>query len=154
MKLPQKFITYKEAEEQYGLSKNVLKVLKGTKPELAHIFKGAYPVCVDINFFIRRHEFKTTMCLKAQELVYFLEEYFSRTEIGKTIADLYGGPYIPIVRSMEKDIWLLDAFTTDTRVSGVIYKIYRYWWAIERRLRRQGTSISKILDNRMLKEIE
>ena len=152
MKLPQKFITYKEAEEQYGLSKNALKVLKSTKPELAHIFKGAYPVYVDINFFIRRHEFKTTMCLRAQELAYLLEGYFSQTEIGKTIANLYGGYYKTIVSCMEKDIWLLDALTTDTRVSGVIYKIYRYWWAIERRFRRQGTSISKILDNRMLKE--
>ena len=149
MKLPQKFITYEEAEEQYGFSKNTLNAIRRAKPELAYIFKGTRPTYVDINFFIRRHKFKITMCLKAQELVYFLEEHFSRAEIGKTIANLYGGNYKTIVSYMEKDIWLLDTFTTDTRVSGVIYKIYRYWWAIERRLRRKGTSISKILENRM-----
>lgn len=151
MKLPQKFITYEAAEEQYGFSTNALNVMKSVKPELAHIFKGTKPACVDINYFIRRYEFKIAMCLKAQELVYFLEEYFSLTEIGKAIANLYGGNNLSIVRAMEKDIWLPVEFTTYTRGSEVIYKIYRYWWAIERRLRRRGTSISEILDNRMSK---
>ena len=136
--------------EKYEINRNTLDVCvhTGVIPD-KHITRKL----INEEYILKIQNFKRKMQLKNQELYYLLMEYFNAVEIAKqcSIKDITLDSMSDYLRD---GLFRLDDSTLlNTRVSKRAIYAYRYWWKIERRLRRRGASISKILDMRMEKYV-
>ena len=146
----QNWISFQEFENKYNLIENSLNVFKATKKQHAIAFRGKRKSSqVDEYYFLRRHLFKQKVHFCAQDVYYLVSEHFSDADIARFLQNTFGGTYDGFRSYLN-----LSLFNSNTDTILAIcpsknhLKLFKYWWQIERRLRRRGASISKILDKR------
>ena len=157
--MKRKWVTVKAFCQNHNLSKESVETNKSTGRFPKEIFKkekGALTL-IDENWYIRRKEFALKAKMATHDLYYLLEEHFNSSDIAKEICRQIGKDidYRSLVVYFKQGMFYGDTDTiTDINLSRNRVAMYRYWWKIERRLRRRGTSIEKILDKRAIKYYE
>jgi hypothetical protein len=132
--------------EKYEINRNRLDVFvhNGRIPDV-HTTKK------DINedYLLKIQDFKRKVQFRNQELYYLLSEHFKNIEISRVCVN--GGLTSESISDyLRYNVFMVEECNIlNTRISRTALACYRYWWKIERRLRRRGASIAKILDNRM-----
>jgi len=141
-------IPIEDFTSKYGVGKGALwvKISQDKLPREVMIGKGI----VNHSWFLRRWQFQNYVKEANQSLVYLLEENFSLSEIAKTITSRYGGNTDSIREFMDKGLFALQG--EDIKIATKVHKnswlVFKYFKAVERRLKRKGTSIEKILTQR------
>ncbi len=140
--------------ELHETSKNNIHTQKsiGRIPDEAFVLKGKRALAINTRYFYRRWDFirKVTNC--NHDLYYLLVEYFPVQEIAETISKKYGGSHNSIAQYLNVDMFTKPEAKLKTILPKNAWYIYKYFRAIERRLKRRGASIEKILDKRMMKD--
>jgi len=138
--------------EAYDISYQSLLSMKCQNKYPEHIFsKSGQYIYVDEAYFVRRWEFSIKVKLSNQDLYALLSLYFPIIEIARAIKSYtkISSTEREISTHLREDTFMVGEGLNKTRISSIKWAIFRYWWAIERRLKRKGTSIAKILDRRI-----
>lgn len=144
------YISYANAKENYGINSDSLAAMKSNKIHPEWVFKRDGKIAyVDINYFKKRVAFRDKIQKKAQDLCLLLEEHFSTLEMARVIERHSDVSKSTIAQYFNDDLFRTNESLTNVGISKVIFAMYRYWWKVERRLKRRGASIEKILDKRM-----
>ncbi len=137
--------------DKYNVGRGALwvRVSNKTLPKEVMLGKGV----VNEAWFLRRWSFMNTVREMNQSLVYLLEEEFSLVEISKTIAKRYGGSDTSIKEYLVHTLFSIkgDEVKIATRVHQRAARVFKYARFIDNKLKRQGSSIEKMLDARMEK---
>jgi len=136
---------------KYGVSENIISVglSTGRFPRSITYKPTKQATWIDERFFLKRIKFKIFVINSNHDLYYLLSEYFSDAAIGKVVRESYGGSAQGWSTYFSKRLFCPSELKLDIRVSKTDWRFFKYWWVIERRLRRRGTNITKILDRRM-----
>lgn len=134
--------------EKYNISSDTLmsRRSQGTIPKSA--FYKDTVTHIKESYFTRRWEIIRRIQLDNQDLYYLITEHFSTLELCRAIQKRYGGSVGSYSVYFQKSLFSQEG---DTRITiGVIaWRVYKYFRAINNRLKRRGASIEKILDKRM-----
>ena len=137
--------------DKYNVGRGAIwvRVSNGTLPRNVMLGKGI----VNEAWFIRRFKFMDYVREMNQSLVYLLEEDFSIEEISRTIVAKYGGKQTSIREYMNHTLFSIkgDEVKIATRVHSRARRVFKYAKFIDNKLKRQGSSIEKMLDLRMEK---
>ena len=139
--------------ELYETSENNIHAQKsnGRIPTEAFVLNGKRAVAINARYFYRRWDFIRKVTNSNHDLYYLLVEYFPVQEIAETISKKYGGSHNSIAQYLNVDMFTKPDAKLKTTLPKNAWYIYKYYRAIERRLKRRGASIAKILDKRILK---
>ena len=141
------WISRDELAQKYDLNRSAIDVFVHKKILPAKHIKNNM---INETYLIRVKEFKRKMQLRNQDLYYLICEHFSADELGKACHIGYV-ELNSLIKYFRDALFRIDNSTIlDIRISKRALIAYRYWWKIERRLRRRGASIAKILDKRMV----
>jgi hypothetical protein len=141
--------------EKYNLNLASIKTLKhrgSLSPDAFHRSRGS--IYAKEEYFVRRINFFYECIELSQKVTYLLEEHFSQSEIAREILR-HNNIEITHAKTVSMSAMLREGLFTRyfgvelLKVNKLIWYTARYAWAIERRLKRRGTSIDKILDRRM-----
>lgn len=106
---------------------------------------------INESYFVTKLEKIRRMKMANQDLYYLISQHFTNRELVEVV---FGKQISSAEVYISNDLFMYDDRSIiDLRFPKNGVKLYRYWWKIERRLRRKGASISKILDNRMYNDI-
>ncbi len=146
----QNWINFSDFENKYNLKENSLNVFRTTNKKHAIAFrKKGKTSQADEFYFLRRYEFKKRVQFCAQDVYYLVSEHFSDADIARFLSKTFGGTHESYQTYFSFNLF---SRSTDTILSIQIpqthLKLFKFWWQIERRIRRRGASISKILDRR------
>ena len=141
--------------EKYNLHHNTLMVRKsGGYISSDAFYKSPKHAVMQVNekWFIKRWELIKRVQLDNQELYYLITEYFSTMTLCREIKNLYGGSVGSYSEYFARDLF---SQSSDNRIKvGIVaWRVWRYFRTIERRLKRRGTSMTKMLDKRMMEEV-
>jgi len=140
------WISRDELAEKYDLNRGAIDVFVHKKILPAKHVKNNM---INETYLLKVREFKRKMQLRNQDLYYLICEHFSTYQLAKACHIGYV-ELDSLIRYFRDTLFRIDNTTIlDIRISKRALVAYRYWWKIERRLRRRGASIAKILDNRM-----
>jgi hypothetical protein len=140
--------------EKYALSEGSIRVMKSSgrlPPSAFH--KDKKNIYVKEEYFLRKIKFYDDLKELAQNCYFLLEHHFCDSDIART-ALMFNG-----VDANESTINSMRSFLNNALFSNVTrgeklntsrltWYMARYAWSIERRLRRKGASIKKVIDNR------
>jgi hypothetical protein len=140
--------------EKYEMNHSTLRTMRSERkiPPSAFV-KDTKTLYVQEEFFVRRINFFKKCAAIAQSCCFLLEDHFSSSEISREILKHNNvSPTKPKTNSMN-DFLRHGLFNTYTgietiRTNKLLWQTARYAWAIERRLKKRGASIQKVLDNR------
>ena len=127
-----------------------MSVYKKTNKKASKAFSGKYKSSlVDENYFLRINSFKLKIKFYAQDLYFLLSEHFTDSEIAREMARQFGGSYEKYIQYINNTLFSsCDQTILATKIPLGDLRMYRYWWKIERRLKRRGATICKMLDKR------
>ncbi len=103
---------------------------------------------VDKNWFERRWAFQHQVKMYNQEVYYLLEENFCTLEMARTIERVSRATMSELTSYLQYTLFKRLDGKLGVGLSPAEYAVYRYGHAIDRRLKHNGTSITKILDIR------
>jgi hypothetical protein len=137
------YLTYHDAKEFYGMSREVLHVMKWNNklhPDVFKKYDGR--VYVDINYFLRFRVLKRKLTHLAQQAVYFLETFTSVQHSGRIVAALYGGSSASLAEVIRVDLFAVDQDSlTNLQLSQNMLRIFRLYRKIKHLMRQQGLSV-------------
>ncbi len=140
-----------EFAQRYGVSGSSIMSNRATGylPDAAFYTLNRNSILqVKEEYFIRRWDLIERVKYDNQELFYLITEHISADELSRTIQKLYGGNAHSIGMYFCRGLFSLNDENV-MKVGNIAWKVWRYFRAVERRLKRRGTSMSKILDKRM-----
>lgn len=144
-----RYITYQEAEENYGMNSGVLAVQKSIQRFPEGVFRRIERRAeIDINFFLRRQEFNSVNREAAQEIYYFFDGICSIASLGRTISKIYNVNGSSIATHISKNCFASDCeLSGRSQVSLQGITSIRFYKKINRLLKKIfGTSIDDVLD--------
>ena len=144
-------MTIRAFAEKYNMSRDSIMSLRCTGYLPQRIFsipKGEKITHIDESYYTRRWNFKKMVKYDNQELYYLITEHFSTKELSTEIYKSYGGSLCSYNMYFGTTLFSLVEQTT-LKVTMLEWRVWRYFRSIERRLKRRGTSMKDILDNRM-----
>jgi hypothetical protein len=137
---------------KYDISYQSMMSMRSQNKYPEYIFhKVGRHLYVDESYFLKRWEFIRKVNLRNQDLYHLLAEHFSEAEMARAIKEYtkVKSALTSISAHLREDTFMLGDGTNQTIISPIKWAVYRYASAIERRLKRRGASIEKILDRRM-----
>ena len=151
--MKQKWLRLSTFCEKYKIQEATITVAKSTGILPSHIFRTVELdfMQIDEAWYIRRKEFRMKVRNRIHDLYYFLTEHFSLSDVAREVVKYRKGNvnYSSIVMYFNQDLFMEAPETLHAiKLTPNMWAMYRYWWAIERRLRRRGASIAKVLDRR------
>ncbi len=146
----QNWISFADFEHKYDLKEDSLHAFRAMNKKHTIAFrKKGKSNQVDEVYFLRRHEFKKKVQLRAQDVYYLISEHFSDADIARFLSETFGGTYSSYQVYLSSNLFSASIGTIlSIEVPKRNLKLFRFWWQIERRIRRRGASIAKILDRR------
>jgi hypothetical protein len=149
------YLSVNDFSELYGCTPELVRATHKRGNHNRAFKKKGKTLYVDKTYFDRRLKFRKAVTDFGQDVCYLLEEHFSLSEISRTLLSNNGERRTEAkINSMSMylsgDLFAREessVFVTD--IPKRLEMLAKYGWKIERRLRRRGTSISKILDRRM-----
>ncbi len=144
------WISFADFKNKYSLKENSLNVFRTTNKEHAIAFRKKGKINqVDEFYFLRRHTFKRKVHFCAQDVYYLVSEHFSDADIARFLSKTFGGTYESYRTYFNSYLFSINTDTIlSIQVSKTHLKLFKFWWQIERRIKRRGASIAKILDKR------
>ena len=141
--------------EKYNLNLASIKTLKhngSLSPDAFHKSRGN--TYAKEEYFARRINFFHKCVEISQCMVYLLEEHFIQSDISREILkhnniEVTHSNIVTMNGLLRGGLFARYEGIVLLKVNKLIWYTARYAWAIERRLKRRGTSIDKILDRRM-----
>lgn len=146
----QNWISFADFENKYDLKEDSLHAFRAVtkKHKIAFRKKGKINQ-VDECYFLRRYEFKKKVHFCAQDVYYLISEHFSDADIASFLSKTFGGTQGSYQAYFNSNLFSASIGTIlSIEVPKRNFKLFRLWWQIERRIRRRGASIAKILDRR------
>ncbi len=134
--------------EKYNISSDTLMSRRSQGTIAKSAFYKDTVTHIKESYFTRRWEIIRRIQLDNQDLYYLITEHFSTLELCRAIQKRYGGSVGSYSGYFQKSLFEQKG---DTKITiGVIaWRVYKYFRAINNRLKRRGASIEKILDKRM-----
>jgi len=135
---------------KYDITPNTISVQKSMgyiSPSAFYTIGNTSILQVHESYFTRRWAFIKKVKYDNQALYYLLEEHFAVSHISKELVRMFGGSAGSYTEYFKKVLFSLDD-RSSTKVSKLAWRVWRYFKMIERRLKRRGATIDKILDKR------
>jgi hypothetical protein len=144
--------------EKYNLNLASIKSLKhqGTLPPAA-FYKDTKNVYAKEEYFARRIAFFHRCVEISQCMTYLLEEHFTQSDISREIlkhnnVEVTHSNIVTMNGLLRGGLFASYDGVYLLTVNKLMWYTARYAWAIERRLKRRGTSIQEVLDKRSYDE--
>lgn len=144
------WISFADFEHKYDLGENSLNGFRARNKKHAMAFRTKGKISqVDEFYFLRRYEFKKKVHFRAQDVYYLISEHFSDADIARFLSETFGGAQSGYQSYLGSNLFIENTGTIlSIQISENHLKLFKFWWQIERRIKRRGASITKILDKR------
>ena len=133
---------------KYELSNSYISVNKPKLPKSIFTKVAGDREHIDEYWFIKRLRFKRKVTLANQDLYYYLTLRISDS----TLAKYLGSAELSIKgwrTYFSQNLFKRSELKLDIKLSRRDIVMAKLWWRLERRLRRKGLSIEKIIDRRI-----
>jgi len=147
-------LTLEVLSDKYGLNFSSVRTMKHTGKIRSYAFhKDGKNIYAREEYFARRINFFHECLEISQKMVYLLEEHFSQSEIAREIlrynnVEPTHSKIVSMTLVLGERLFRRYEGAELLIVNKLIWYAARYSWAIERRLKRGGASMEKVLDRR------